>query len=822
MRGVHAGTRVRARTLPHDGKLPYLGIVAKQGVRLSQPLVQLIAALKDRYRIERELGRGGMATVYLAQDLRHDRLVALKVLDPEIALSFGSERFLQEIRLTARLDHPHIMALLDSGEAGELLYYVMPYVDGESLRDRLHREKQLSLEDTLRIGHQVASALDYAHLHGIVHRDIKPENILLVGDHARVADFGIARATTVSGTESLTQAGVAIGTPSYMSPEQATGERAVDGHTDIYSMGCLVYEMLVGEPPFTGATLAAIIARKLLEPVPGIRRVRPTVPPGIEAAVTKALSVVPADRFSLAQHFVQALSNATDSGASASSAAKIPDRQARTRRILVAGGILLTIGIVSGVWGSRARQSGASSITSLAVLPLDNLTGDSTQSYFVDGMHEALTAELAQISALKVISRTSVMQYRGASKTAPEIARELGVTGLIEGSVARDGDQVRITVRLIHAPSDRHLWVRQFDRELRGILELYTEVARTIAGEIKTSVTPQEQVRLAAARPVNPRAFEWYLRGQDQRNQRTLGRAREAVESYRRALEHDSAYALAQAALGDTYLWLAEQGGVAQKDGCAMAAAAIKRAKQLDDALAESHVAMAMWQLNCEWNWRAAETEFRRALDLSPGSASVHQFYGRALSRVTERHDDALRELQRARELDPLSPTIRVYVSQNYMFTKRYDVAEAQLREALELNPDHALVLHSLGELSLARARWSEAVAFLEQSIRVPGAQSSHYLAMLGVAYARANRRADAVAILNRLDARVAQELVSAFDMAVLHLALGAKEQSLAWLDRGYAQKDFWLPELRVWPWLDSLREEPRYQDLLRKMKLPW
>jgi len=253
-----------------------------------------------------------------------------------------------------------------------------------------------------------------------------------------------------------------------------------------------------------------------------------------------------------------------------------------------------------------------------------------------------------------------------------------------------------------------------------------------------------------------------------------------------------------------------------------LAAAEARTAMRLDDALAESRVAMAMWRLNCEWNWREAEAELRQALELSPGSAWVHQYYGRALSRVTNRYDEGLRELQQARDLDPLSPTIRVYVSQNHFFTRQYDAAATHLRDALALNPDHALVLHSLGELSLAQENWKEAVTFLEQSIARPGAQSSHYLAMLGIGYARANRRADAVNVLSRLDERVAQDLVSAFDMAAFHLALGAKDQALAWLERGYERKDYWLPELRAWPWFDSLKGEPRYQELLRKMKLPW
>ncbi len=774
-------------------------------------------ALADRYRVEREVGRGGMATVYLAQDLRHDRLVALKVLLPEVAAAFGPERFLREIRLTARLDHPHILALLDSGEADGLLYFVTPYVAGESLRDRLRRDKQLPMEDVLQIGRQVASALEHAHHLGIVHRDIKPENILLMGDHARVCDFGIARMGSTLGDEVLTQTGIAIGTPAYMSPEQAMGGQDVDHRTDIYSLGCVVFEMLVGEGPYNGPTPQALLLRKLQEPLPSLRLVRSTVPPGVEEAIAKALATVPADRYQTVQAFAEAL----DRGAVETRG--IPQRRTGVRpRIWVAMAIGLTALIIAAGKWLVGRGGESPGIESLVVLPLENLTGDSAQAYFVEGMHEALTGELSRISALKVVSRTSAMRYRGSDKQAPQIARELGVKGLIEGSVFREGDQVRISVQLIDGPTDRHLWGRQFTRELRGILNLHTEVAQAIAEEIRATVTPQERVRLAAVRPVDPMAFELYLLGRHKWNQRTLQRAREAIENFREALRHDGSYAPAHAALGDTYLWLAEQGGMPQPEGCAFAAAAIRQAFQADESLAEAHVAMAMWQLNCEWNWRAAEREFQRALELNPGSAAVHQYYGRALSRVTRRFDDALRQLQRARELDPLSPTIRAYVSQNYMFAGQYGVAGEQLREALEINPDHALLLHSLGEWFLAQGRWAEAVTYLERSLRGPGDQSSHYLAMLGAAHARASRPEDARRILNELNGRASKGLVSAFDMATLRVALGAVDQALTDLERGYEQRDYWLPEMAAWPWFDALRSNARYQELLRKMKLPW
>jgi serine/threonine-protein kinase len=776
---------------------------------------RLLGFLSGRYRIDRELGRGGMAIVFLAYDLRHERPVALKVLQPEIAAGFGPERFLREIRLTAQLDHPNILALLDSGEADGLLYYVMPYVEGESLRDRLEREQQLPLDETLAIARQVADALDYAHRHGIVHRDIKPENILLVEGHARVADFGIARPAATGG-DALTQSGVAVGTPTYMSPEQATGSADVDGRSDIYSLACVIYEMLAGTAPYTGPTPQAVLLRKLQEPMPSLRPLRPSLPATGDMAIRRALAVTPADRPGSALEFVEALGR----DLSPDRAGTQGTRRAGARRLVpIAGALLLALAGVAGWWLLSGEGSSTPRIRSLAILPLENLTGDSTQAYFVDGMHEALTAELSQISALKVISRTSALRYRRRTLPAPQIARELGVEGLIEGSVKREGDRVRITVQLIHGPSDRHLWARQFDRELGGVLQLQTEMAQTIATEIEATVTPQERSRLAAAaRPVDPRAFELYLLGRHQFNQRSVDQVRLAIEAFRSALARDREYGPAHAALSDAYLWLAEQGGMTRREGCAEAGTAVMKAVALDEANADAQTAMAMWQLQCAWNWPEADRAFQKALALNPGSTLVHQYYGRALARVARRFDDAQRELERARELDPLSVPVRAYLGQTWLFAKQYPRAAAVLEEALAENPGHVLLLHNLGEVAMAQGRWSEAVDYLEPSVR-PGEQSAHYLAILAAAYARAGRRPEAARILRTLEERAGEDLVSSFDMALVHLALGADRKALDWLERGYELRDVWLLEMTAWPWFDSLQSDPRFQSLLGRIQ---
>jgi serine/threonine-protein kinase len=753
-----------------------------------------------------------MATVYLAEDLKHGRRVAIKVLDPQLAAVLGPARFLREIEIAARLAHPHILPLYDSGEAQGFLYYVMPFVEGESLRDRLVREKQLSLSESVAITRAVADALSYAHGLGIVHRDIKPENILFEAGHAVVTDFGIARAIAEAGGDHLTQTGLAIGTPAYMSPEQAAGSRDVDARSDVYALGCVLYELLAGQPPFTGPTAQAVLARHALDPVPRLRTLRDTVPETLERAVLRALAKSPADRFRTTREFADSLQ-----GSATAAEVSVPGRPAARRRTVLLAAAVCAALVLSGalLW---FRSPGA--IESLAVLPLANLRGDSAEEYFVDGMQEALIGELSKIAALKVISRTSTLRYRDTNKPMSEVARELDVDGVIEGSALREGDRVRISVQLIDGRSDRHVWTQTFDRDLRGVLALHSEVAREIAKQIRITLTPHEELRLTTTRSVNARAYELYALGRYHWNQRTIDRSRRAVESFLQALDEDSTYAPAWAALADAYMWLGEQGGIPQREAGVRASAAARRALELDESLADGHVSMGLWKLRFEWDWAGAEREFRRAVELGPGDAAAHQMYGRYLS-LAGRFGDAYQELEKALELDPLSVPVNAYLGQAYVHARRYDQAAEQFRKALQIDPNHALLRHNLGELYLAQGRSTEAVQELEFSVAASAEPSSHYQAMLGCAYAGAQRKKDAVAILNELERRSSRELVSAFDMASLHLALSQNERALALLEEGHTKRDYWLVELRAWPWFDSLRSDPRFQDLLQRMGFP-
>ncbi len=496
------------------------------------------------YRLERELGAGGMATVYLAHDLKHDREVALKVLRPELAAVLGAERFLQEIRISAKLDHPHILTLIDSGESEGFVWYVLPYVRGESLREKLTREKQLSMEEAVRIATQVASALDYAHRHGVIHRDIKPENILLHEGEAVVADFGIALAVREAGGPRLTESGLSLGTPKYMSPEQATGGRELDARSDVYSLAAVVYEMLAGEPPHTGPTVQAVIAKLLTERPTRIRTVRDTVPEGIDTAVAKALAKVPADRFGGAAEFAAAL-GVPGAG---------PTAGWRRRRVTVAASIAgaVALAAIAAVWHPWRRPARAEApvadVASVAVLPFDNLTGNPSDRYLTDGMTEEVIGQLAQVRGLKVISRTSTEALKGTHLTLRQIADTLGVRHILEGSVRHAGNWIRVAVDLIDATTDAHVWASSYDRDLTDVFAVQEEIARHVADSLVSTVGVRPTVG-RVARTEHPGAYEAYLGGRYLMYRRTREGLRGALEQFQQAIAQDSAYAPAYAGL---------------------------------------------------------------------------------------------------------------------------------------------------------------------------------------------------------------------------------------------------------------------------------
>ena len=651
-------------------------------------LEQLKAALADRYAIDHEIGRGGMATVYLAEDLKHHRHVAIKVLDPELARSLGSERFLREVEVTAKLTHPHILTLIDSGEADGLLYYVMPYIEGETLRDRMNREGQLPIDDALQITREVAAALSHAHSHHVIHRDIKPENILLSAGEAVVADFGIARAVTEAGGDNLTETGISIGTPAYMSPEQASGAQKLDGRSDVYSLGCVLYELLAGEPPFTGPTAQAIVAKKLSEATPRVSVVRELVPSSVEAAIDQALAKAPADRFATALQFLEALSAERVSEA----APVVPAKRGVRRRIAllgVAAAVVLVAAILlgRGLEGSRFPQ------TAIAVLPFENLSADGSHSYFAGGLHDELLTQLAKVAMLRPISRTSVMGYAETDKSISEIADDLAVGTIVEGSVQVVGDRLRVNVRLIDAATDEHLWVDRYDETLDDAFAIQSDIAQQIVMAVGGVLTGAEANAITAVPTDDAEAYRFYLQGREYHS-RPGGLEQNMVAAqqlYERALTLDPEFALAHAALsrihGTMYWWAYDRSRSRRESQRAAAETALRLAPELPEA----HAAMVYVHYYGDLDYERALEEATLLVERMPGDASVWNALG-SLHRRLGHWDDVLAAFEKMLELDPLDVSnISLLGAYTYKFLHRFEEAIDVFDRVLELAPDYHL-----------------------------------------------------------------------------------------------------------------------------------
>ena len=774
-------------------------------------------ALAASYRLERELGAGGMAVVYRARDLRHDRAVAVKVIRPELALSIGAERFVREIQFAARLTHPNILPIYDSGRAGEhVLYYVMPLIEGESLRGRLDREHQLPLDDAVRIVSEIADGLSHAHAHGVIHRDVKPENVLLAEGRAVIADFGIARAVDRGEVESLTETGIALGSPHYMSPEQATGEADLDQRTDVYSLGCILYELLVGEPPFLGPNPMAITARKLNAVTPSIRVVRPTVPEAVERVSYRALARLRVDRFETAEALGRALR------AAAADAAETPPRVRRSGlrsawsawSAAVAGlGRLAS----AGVSASRNLALGSAAIRSVAVLPLSNLMKDTGEDYFVDGMHEAIIAGISTIAGLRVISRTSVMQYRGTTKSMTEIARELNVDGIIEGSVFRSGDSVRISVALLGVRPERRLWSETYTGSLTQVLKLQDDIASAVAQQLAGTVTGRVSTRPATAELlVNPAAHAAYLRGRYQWQRQTEMAVEASIKEFDEALRIDPMFAPAYAGLADAFIVLTWAGlhPLPWHDGYQKAKASAMKALELDTTISAAHTSLGIVLWRYDWDWTGAEREFRRALELNPNSAEAEHWYAMFLA-SRGRPAEAIEAMQRARVLDPLSLLVGSNTGWVLYFARQHAAGIAQGLEAQRVWPSFGHIHYMLGLNNEQLGRYTEAIAEFEHAIELSG-DLAMLLGAVGHAYALGGRTDDACRVLARMTERGA--VVPPSLLALVHVGLGDWANALRKLEAACGQRDPYLVFVDVNPVWDPLRNEPRFQEVLSRV----
>ncbi len=666
---------------------------------------RLSVALADRYRLERELGQGGMATVYLAEDIRHHRKVALKVLRPELAASLGSERFLREIEIAAGLPHPHILPLYDSGEVDGTLYYVMPFVNGESLRDRLKREKQLPIDDALRIAREVADALSYAHGHSVVHRDIKPENILLEAGHAVVADFGIARAITAAGGASLTGTGMAVGTPAYMSPEQAAGEADLDGRSDLYSLACVLYEMLAGQPPFTGPTVESLVRQHLtVEPRP-ITLHRPAVPGEVAAALTRALAKAPADRFNPVGQFAEALSRPSSLPPSAS---------IQPGRTWVAGAAAAVVVMAVAGWlfaGRGGTAGGSAPARSIAVLPFAMLGADSADESFMLGMHGEIVTQLGKLSALQVASRSSALQYRGTGKAEREIAGELGVAHLLTGSVQRSGGQVHVNVALGDARSGRQLWAESYDRQLtpENLFAIQGDIAREVASALRVRLTEEQQADIVRAPTANLAALDLYHQALQLWDSRGLPENDTVmVQLATRAVGLDSQFIPAWGLLAQARSWLIRSGTATDTTP---AREALDRVHALAPGALDDRLAAAYFKYYARADYAGALEDLQAAERLLPNSSEITLAMGLLLRRLG-RWDEALTQMKRTVDRDPRSLLAIQDLATTYQFLRRFDDADRAYARVLALAPTSAInivrrfsmLLYGVGDTARARS----------------------------------------------------------------------------------------------------------------------
>jgi eukaryotic-like serine/threonine-protein kinase len=781
----------------------------------------MIGQTISHYKILEKLGEGGMGVVYKAHDTKLDRTVALKFLPSHIGTDeTEKKRFINEARAASTLDHSNICTIHSIEETDEgNIFIVMAYYEGMSLKEKIE-QGPLPIKEVVNISIQIASGLQKAHEKGIIHRDLKLENIFITNDaQIKIIDFGLSRMVERT---LLTKSGTTLGTVPYMSPEQAQGAN-VDHRTDIWAFGVILYEMITGQRPFKGEYDQVVIYKILNEDPQPVTDLRPDIPGASEHIINKCLQKQAEHRY---QHMddlladLKAVAQGQEIHPGTLKSGSLSLWTVRRKHIF-AFSFIAMLAIILLVVASRFGffTTRPDIIGSLAVLPLDNFSGDADQEYFVDGMTEALIAELSQIGALRVISRTSVMQYKEVKKPLRQIARELNVDAVIEGSVLRSGDRVRITAQLIDARRDQNLWAKSFEKDLSDILTLQSEVARDIAREINIKLTPWEQNQLIRFRQVDPEAHVAYLKGRYFWNKYTDDGFRQAIEYFKLAIEKDSSHALAWTGLADTYILFAVDGFMAPKEVMQDAKVSVMKALQIDDTLTEAYVSWGAFNMFFEWNWMEAEKAFRRAIELNPNSVDAHHFYGHYLQAMG-RVEEGIAAAERALRLDPLSIILNNELGWAIYFARRYDEAIAQYKKTLEMDPNFVFAVWSLA-MAYSKFGMPELAIEEMQEFEAVSEHWAAFLAEFGYAYAMSGQKTKALEVLHQLQERAQREFIDPALMVNIFTALGDKQHALDWLDKAYEERScMWLPWLKVEPKFDPLRSEPRFIALLQKMGL--
>jgi serine/threonine-protein kinase len=779
------------------------------------------------YRILEKAGSGGMGEVYRARDERLERDVAVKVLPPTLVADESvRSRLRKEARALSKLNHPNIEILFELGSAEGSEYLVVEYVPGATLGARLS-EGPLSEKEILRLGMQLASGLAAAHNQGIVHCDLKPDNLRITPEgRLKILDFGIAKSLRVTkttskfdvSTESTTGDLGLAGTLPYMAPEQLRAEPA-DPRSDLYSAGAVFYEMATGKQPFRDRTAPQLADAIFHQPAVPPRALNPRITPELERIILKCLQKEPENRYQSAVELeVDLRQLATPAAARPTPGAQPARFWRRHRGVSAACGLALAAllaGLLVKRWMPQPGESGAGRIQALAVLPLQDYSGNPQNDYFADGMTDQLIADLSQISALRVISRTTMMQYKGTRKPLPQIARELNVDAVVEGSVLSSGERVRITAKLIRSANEKSLWGETYERDARDVLKLQADVAGAVADQIRIAVTPQERARLNSARPVIPAAYDAYLKGRSAWYKGTEQEKVLARKHFEEAVQLDPSCASAYAGLAD-YYWSTNT--LPPRTALPKAKEYVLKALEMDSNLAEAHTSLGAIRFLGDWDWPEAEKEFRRALELNPGDVEAHRMYSAYLSAMG-RDEEALAEVLRAQELDPRSIAAQVTVGWTFYYSRRYDQALEQCGKILQSQPDSAGAHDCVGLSWLAKNMFQKSIAECQRAVEL-SANDSNRAVGLARAHALAGDKAEARKALVELHAQARRSYVPPSLFAQIHLALGERKQGLAWLETAYRDRDEYLARLKVEPAFDSVRSEPAFQDLLRRVGL--
>jgi eukaryotic-like serine/threonine-protein kinase len=790
----------------------------------------MIGQRLGHYRILEKVGAGGMGVVYRARDEQLERDVALKLLPPGTLSDESARRnFRKEALVLARLNHPNIETVHEFGSQDGTDFLVLEYVPGQTLAQMLVGGP-LPEKEVIAVGMQIVAALEEAHERGIIHRDLKPANVALTSrGHAKVLDFGLAkllRPREEVTTQHLSESGGVPGTLPYLSPEQLRGD-PVDARSDIHAIGAVLYEMVTGQRAFNGESFSQVSEAIVHRPPVPPRTLNPGISVELDRIICKCLDKEPDHRYQSAKELLADLRRLTAS--SAQNAVPESSRSTVRRRKKVFGSAVLGLSIVLvaaiiliglNIHGLRDYLFGRKlppQIHSIAVLPLVNVSGDPEEEYFADGVTDELITELAQVGELRVISRTSVMTYKGAKKPLPQIARELGVDAVVDGSVQRSGDKVRINAELIQASTDRLLWAKSYERDLSDILTLQSAIAKAIVDEVQVKVTPQEQVRLVRSQQVNPEAHEAYLAGRFYWNKRTAEGVNKSITYFDQAVAKDPSYALAYAGLADSYHSLPELTTMPIAEAFPQARTAAMKALELDDSLAEPHSALASVIEDYDWDWTGAEQEYKRAIELNPGLSGVRSSYSNLLLELG-RLPEALSQAKKAQELDPLSALTNDNLCGVLYYSGDYDQSIIQCRKTLEIDPVSHQAHRHLGQAYTQKKQYEEAISEFKKAIELSH-ESTEAIAELGYVFGVSGSKHEAQQILQQL-AQPVDGHISHYRLAIVYMGLGDNEKALDSLESAVKERSPGVVHLKVSPVFVEIRSTRRFQTLLADMGL--